>query len=193
MHGAVNSHSECSSNRNLIFFSIVTQLGNKKVMEAKCKQTDLTIKQKMDVVKTIEEKKAQVKTTKEFGVSQNSSIMDQVEDDIRAEWQQSTIQDNRKRKRLGKNSNIEEGLYMWFQLTRCKNIPINGPLLMEKSKKNAKEIGKWDFKQNTGWLFRWKNRYSLAYKKAHGKSGDADIEGADEWIKDVYPSVVEGW
>jgi hypothetical protein len=158
-------------------------------MEAKCKQTDLTIKQKMDVVKTIEEKKAQVKTTKEFGVSQNSSIMDQVEDDIRAEWQQSTIQDNRKRKRLGKNSNIEEGLYMWFQLTRCKNIPINGPLLMEKSKKIAEENGKSDFEPNTGWLFRWKNRCG----GGHRIRTDADIEGAKGWIKDVYPSVVEGW
>ena len=50
---------------------------------------------------------------------------------------------------------------------------------MEKSKKIAEEMGKSDFEPNTGWLFRWKNRYNLAYRKAHGESADADMEGAE--------------
>ena len=39
-------------------------------MTSKHKRTDLTIKQKMDVVKAIEEKKTQIEIAKEFGVSQ---------------------------------------------------------------------------------------------------------------------------
>jgi hypothetical protein len=73
---------------------------------------------------------------------------------------------------------------MWFQQARAKNVPISGPLLMEKSKKIAEAMGKDDFEPNTGWLFRWKNRYNLAFKKAHGESGDADIEGVGEWVRE---------
>lgn len=42
---------------------------------------------------------------------------------------------------------------MWFQQARAKNVPISGPLLMEKSKKIAEAMGKDDFEPNTGWLF----------------------------------------
>ena len=82
-------------------------------------------------------------------------------------------------------------MFLWFEQARSKNVPISGPLLIEKCKKIAEAMGS-DFEPNAGWLFRWKKRYNLKYKRAHGESGDADVKGAEEWLCDVYPDIVEG-
>ena len=111
-------------------------------------------------------------------------------DRIRSDWQSGTHND-RKRKQSGKNKDVEEGLFLWFEQARSKNVPISGPLLIEKCKKIAEAVGS-DFEPNAGWLFCWKKRYNLKYKRAHSESGDADVKGAEEWLCDVYPDIVEG-
>ena len=134
--------------------------------------------QKMDVVKALDEKKTQNEIAKEFGISQTQvSRIKKNKDRIQSEWQSGTHND-RKRKRSGKNKDVEEGLFLWFEQARSKNVPISGPLLIEKCKKIAEAMGS-DFEPNAGWLFRWKKRYNLKYKRAHGESGDTDVKGAE--------------
>ena len=39
-----------------------------------------------------------------------------------------------KRKRSGKDEDVEKALFDWFKFTRQRNAPVNGPILMEKAK-----------------------------------------------------------
>ena len=96
--------------------------------------------QKMDVVKALGEKKTQNEIAKEFGISQTQvSRIKKNKDRIRSEWKSGTHND-RKRKRSGKNKDVEEGLFLWFEQARSKNVPISGPLLIEKCKKIAEAV-----------------------------------------------------
>ena len=38
-----------------------------------------------------------------------------------------------KRKRSGKDEDVEKALFDWFKFTRQRNAPVNGPILMEKA------------------------------------------------------------
>uniref|UniRef100_A0A1X7VRG9 HTH CENPB-type domain-containing protein n=1 Tax=Amphimedon queenslandica TaxID=400682 RepID=A0A1X7VRG9_AMPQE len=43
-----------------------------------------------------------------------------------------------------------------FKLATSKNIPVGGPLLIEKAKMIANALGKFNFKGSQGWLEKWK-------------------------------------
>ena len=46
------------------------------------------------------------------------------------------------------------------------------------------------FLASNGWLDRWKNRYGIVYKKAHGEKVDADVSAADQWISTTLLDVL---
>ena len=64
---------------------------------------------------------------------------------------------SRKRKRTGKDKDIDSALGSWFSAVRGKKQTVTGPMLMEKSKDFAERLGS-DFNPSVGWLSRWKNR-----------------------------------
>lgn len=68
-----------------------------------------------------------------------------------------------KRKRSGKDEEVEKALFDWFKFIRQKNCPVNGPILMEKANKIAEAAGHIDFKATEGWFGRWKKRYALSF------------------------------
>ena len=52
-------------------------------------------------------------------------------------------------------------------------------ILEEKARQFATMLYKPDFKVTNGWLCRWKVRYGIEYKKAHGEKNDADLESTE--------------
>lgn len=59
-----------------------------------------------------------------------------------------------KRKRHGKDVNVENALLEFYNWAKNKSIPLNGPVLMEKANKIAEEAGVEDFKATHGWFSR---------------------------------------
>ena len=61
----------------------------------------------------------------------------------------ATIPDmSRKRKRTGKNEDVELALGSWFSAVRNKKQTVTGPMIMEKSKEFAQRLGS-DFTPST--------------------------------------------
>jgi hypothetical protein len=64
------------------------------------------------------------------------------------------VNSNRKRKRVGKEEEVEEALKQWFTNVRQKDVRVTGPLLRQKAEDLAKKIGKDDFVATEDWFHR---------------------------------------
>jgi hypothetical protein len=70
---------------------------------------------------------------------------------------------------------------------RDKDIPMSGPLLLEKAKFFANELEILDFKQSTGWLDRFKENHGITLKKNCGEAISVDANSTDmhEWSEQL--------
>ena len=69
---------------------------------------------------------------------------------------------NRKRKeRKTDISEVNELMFQWFQIARERGIPISGPLLQEKARKYAEELGISKFTASNGWLATFQSRHKI--------------------------------
>ena len=142
--------------------------------------------EKLQVLDALAQKKTQTEVAKEFGISQTQvSRINGKKDEIRQKFKENSSV-TRKRQRAGKSADIERALFRWFEQARAKGAPVNGPLLKEKAVSLAAALGVPDFEATNGWLYRWKERHNLSYKKLHGESADADLESAEKWCSDYY-------
>jgi hypothetical protein len=95
-----------------------------------------------------------------------------------------------KRHRQGKDPEVEEALLLWFTRAVNQGLPVSGPLLMDKARRLASDLGKDDFQPTDGWLNRWKQRNNVCFKKVHGEAGSADVEAAHTWTE-TLPQLLE--
>ncbi len=94
-----------------------------------------------------------------------------------------------KRKRFGKDEQVETALVKWFEQVHAA---VNGPLLRAKAESLAtKQLGKEDFVATEGWFHRFVNRQHLVHRKLCGKQGDANVSATESWIKDVWPALID--
>ena len=67
---------------------------------------------------------------------------------------------NRKRKREGKDPEVDKAMNEWFSAVTERGVRISGPMLEQKAEFFAKKIGHSDFKATEGWISRWKDRHN---------------------------------
>lgn len=102
----------------------------------------------------------------------------------------SNVNKNRKRKRCGKDEDVETALKEWFTCVREKDARVNGPLLKMKAEQLAQRMGKQDFVATDGWFRRWVARENIMYCKPVGEQGEADGVAANVWIRDEWPKII---
>ncbi|XP_072119240.1 tigger transposable element-derived protein 4-like [Mobula birostris] len=117
----------------------------------------------------------------------------QQQDKLREEWalcegQQGTSQ---KRKREGKNPDVEKALNQWFSVVTGRGVRVSGPMLKNKSEELAKKLGHRDFKATDGWLSRWKCRHHIQFKKTHGEKSGSDALNAEAWKSTKLPDLLQ--
>ena len=128
-------------------------------------------KQLIDEVKSKELNKTAI--CKKHGIA-NSTLATFLknEDKIMDAYYSSSFQPDRKRMRLATENHqqIEAVLLTWFKQTRATqpNVPIDGPVLIEKAISIAEELG-IDFEPNPAWLNRFKTRNGIVFKKSDGR------------------------
>lgn len=122
----------------------------------------------------MEPKVPQGKIANMFRVSQSqvSRIMKN-KDAIMGQWNRFATPD-RKRCRLGKAGALEQKLVDWYKQAKKEDLPISGPILMEKAKSIGNEMG-IDFKPSAGWLGRWKDRNGVTLKRFKDKDGAPSV------------------
>lgn len=95
----------------------------------------------------------------------------------------------------GYNEELDQALYIWFKQCREKNIPVTGPLLMEKASyfynvlyPNAAK----PFSASTGFQWRFCNRFGIRGLAISGEKLSADYPAAEETVAE-FPSLIEGY
>ena len=107
---------------------------------SKRKRNDLTLADRYEVVKLLDQKLTQTEISKRLGcsISQICRIKAK-KDEIRTQYESNSNPD-RKRQRSGKANNVEAALTTWFTDARARDIPISGPVLEEKAKDLAQAL-----------------------------------------------------
>ena len=157
---------------------------------SKRKHTDLSLAERYNIVKLLDQKLPQIEISKKLGVSTSQiSRINAKKEEIRLQYECNS-NPQRKRQRTGKSSEVKAALKTWFNEARTKDIPLSGPVLEEKAKDLAQALNKTDFVPTAGWLSRWKTRNDIVYKRQHGEKKDADYDLADHWMTNVLPELL---
>jgi hypothetical protein len=80
----------------------------------------------------------------------------------------------------GKDPDAEEALNQWLYIVTGRGVRVSGPMLKSKSEDLAKKLGCNDFKAKDGWLYRWKCRFGIQFKKVHGEKDSAVAVKAEQ-------------
>jgi len=79
-----------------------------------------------------------------------------------------------KRLRHCKNAEMEKALYLWFTQMRGRHVVITDAILTEKERYFGNQMAVENFTYSSGWLTRFKARYSISMKAVCGESEGVD-------------------
>ena len=97
---------------------------------------------------------------------------------------------NSKRFRSSHHKDVDLALLTWFKQARSVNIPISGPLLLEKATDLARALGDESFTATTGFIDRWKKRHGIVMKKVSGEAGSVAEEDMQPWLYVALPQLL---
>lgn len=168
-------------------------------VSAKMPRQDLTLAEKIDFLDTI---KQQPKNTSQrrlveiTGLAKTTiSRLTKEENELREEWAHCGERrgTQRKRKREGKDPDVDAALNEWFGIVTGRAVRVSGPMLKSKAENLAKKLGHDNFKATDGWLSRWKSRHEIKFKRAHGEKDSADGASAELWKSTKLPVFLENF
>ncbi|XP_008182612.1 tigger transposable element-derived protein 4-like [Acyrthosiphon pisum] len=159
-------------------------------MGKKRKSNILSISDKVRLIQLVEKgdrKKCEI--AKEFNIPPNtlSPIIKQKEKIMKFNC------GNMKKMRMTRYLDIDKCLLKWFTQCRDKNIPLNGTILLEKSKRICTTTRThYNFKASSGWLTNWKKRHDVVFRTVCGEKASVDTHCCSNWIKNL-PDVLTGY
>ena len=163
-------------------------------MAAKKKQRSYSVDFKLNIFEEVEEKVlSKTEICKKYNIA-NSTLSTFLKNRKKIEQQNVSVSNGGARKRIREpvNLDVDEALYKWFLMARQNNIPLSGPLLMDKATKLAEQLGATDFKANAGWLQRFKVRKGIVSKVLCREAASVDTTVVANW-KATLTNVLEGY
>ena len=134
----------------------------------------LTSTQKFKLLEDIKNGTKQADAARNYGVERTTiSELKTQEAKIR-QANLENKQPDKKRVKVSGGEDVQKAMLTWFRQARSENIPINGPLLLEKAHSIAIQLGS-DFVPNASWLERVKKRENISFNKLHGAKKAAKI------------------
>lgn len=126
------------------------------------KRMDLTLADKVKIVYSLKEPGAKHgAVAKLYGVARSTVCkISQKSEEILLQFETDSNHD-RKRRREGKERQVGEELYAWFQSQAAQGARLSGSDIKEKARLLAAQKGH-TFEPSDGWLSRWKQRHSLS-------------------------------
>ena len=144
----------------------------------------LTLEQRLEVVKHLENGKSSREIAQIMGVGRtqiqtiNKRKVEILEDNENHQNENDKTE----------NEEITELCWTWFQdALQCK-INVTGPLLKEMALKFSAYLKIDSFKASNGWLDRFIKRHNIVYGKMSGERGDVKNDTMEEWL-DKLPTV----
>jgi kinesin family protein 6/9 len=90
------------------------------------------------------------------------------------------------RRKFSKTSDgalVDKVTFEWFCRAHSYNLPVSGPLLQEKTRKVANEVGLESFKTSNGWLQQFRQRHNIFFKNICGEGNSVDSSVVVNWLK----------
>lgn len=147
----------------------------------------LTSSEKMKLLQDLQKGLSQSSVASKYQIDRSTvSKIKQNSQQIRKDNLENKLQ--KKRYKVSSGEKIEEPLLIWFRQTRSQNIPINGPMLLEKAASLAIQFNS-TFVPSTSWLERLKKREGISFQKLHGEEKKADKGGTHKWKTEEFVDI----
>nr|XP_033804225.1 jerky protein homolog [Geotrypetes seraphini] len=154
-----------------------------KQVPSKRKRIVLTLKQKMEICKRLENGESRAVLMEEFNVGSSTIYDIKAQSQKIKEFYVKSESDKSVEKRhtlhTPKMEALDLALYEWFSLKRSEGSCITGPMLQEKAREFHKRMnieGQCSF--SSGWLTRFKVRHGIRKLDLSGEQKSADFEVA---------------
>lgn len=162
----------------------------------KRKHTTLTLETKLKLLRDVDNM-GKTQTKKEiadkYGIPANTlSTILKNREKLEKMASTSSVNMGKKRMRLSKVEDIDEGLLTWFKQSRSLGAPISGPILMEKAEELAKELG-ISFVPCSGWLGRFKRRHGIIFKCVSGEAASVNMSTVETWKDTALQQLLESY
>lgn len=159
---------------------------------AEKKRKVFTVEEKAHIVWRLENGDTNVNIAKEFHVSHSTiSTIWKNRAKVKDLFEKNSLK--LKRSRPCQHNVIDLALLNWFKQQRTNNIPISGPILLEKANELATLSGEEQFEINSSWIQRFRARHNIVFGKISGEANDAPKEVSEEWLKHTWPALSENY
>ena len=137
-----------------------------KNQKTKVSKPRVSLKQKWEAVKRMEEGDNSLAIAKELGVSQRVIYQwINVKDKIKKWYETSpehAVGVNLKNLSQVYNQKLDEVVYLWYVECTKQGIPATGPMIRLKAVELNEQLGAgWPFQASDGWLSKWKKRRGI--------------------------------
>lgn len=165
----------------------VRKPGTKKATaKKKSSRRVLKLEEKYKVVKAINSGKKQAEVAQLFDPPLSQSTVATIvrsEKEIISAYEGGLYKDKRKRMKQPSYPDVEKALPEWFKNVRSINVPVNGPLLAEKARYFAEQLGYENLKASNGFLDRFKERQGITGQNVCSEEKSVDSSVADTWAE----------
>ena len=161
-------------------------------MSSKRKLNSFTLQEKMEIINLVNSGRKQVDVAAEKNIS-TSTVSDIWKNRVIIKDQYEQLNLGQKKIKKVQYEDIDGALLQWFKTTRNANIPLNGPIVLEKAKQLATRLGHDDFKGSSGWFDKWKKRHGITFRTVSGEAGSVDDVSLDDWLENKWPQLSAGY
>lgn len=97
-----------------------------------------------------------------------------------------------KRLRTSRHEDLDKALVIWFEQNRANNIPVDGPLLLEKANSYLTLLGE-PGEVSRSWIDRWKKRHNIASLRVVGECLNVAMNDVESWRNDVFKKIQQDY
>jgi len=154
----------------------------------------LNVGDKLKIIKEVEKGvKRKKDIAADFNIPANtlSSILKN-KDKIVKNIEDSSCSPQRKKLKVSNFPQIEDAMLKWIHRARDHNLPVSGPLIQEKAKEFAQELG-LEFHGSSGWLHKFKMRNGIISKIISGESAAVSEPDCDDYVTNILPGLIQNY
>ena len=151
--------------------------------DSKVKRVELTLQEKVELLRVYHHNgKSQRQLAKMFGIgkSQTHSILKR-KDEILDHYENNANMARKRICRRAENDDVNRLTLEWYnEVSKLVDVPITGPMVQEKAKRIAAELGRSDFKASNGWLDSFRKRNNIVFFFSKSTNTSASEEHLEE-------------
>ncbi|XP_049267996.1 TBC1 domain family member 13 [Rhipicephalus sanguineus] len=98
-----------------------------------------------------------------------------------------------KRMRMTPYEELGKVVFVWFKRARSSNFPISGPILEQKAREIALQMGVENFALSNGWLSCFKKSHGLVFKAISGESAAVNRDICTDWQQGRLQEILDNY